>query len=92
MAETISPNEQCIHANQRYVEGVWVCKLCNSEVDLEPTAAEDYASIRFSGLGAFKQFRDFGKTEREMTRDNLERFRKEKGYDPVREDGKDRWI
>lgn len=90
MAVTTEPNE-CLHSNQRQLNGVWVCKLCGVEVPLEPTAAEDFAGIRFNGMDALRIFRDFGKTEREMTRDNIERFRKERGYDPEPVD-RGRWI
>ncbi len=69
-----------------------MCKLCKAEVEHEPTAAEDYAGIRFNGLAGFKQFRKNGFTERAMIRESNERFEKEKGYPPVRVDGRDRWI
>jgi hypothetical protein len=90
VAETLGPNS-CVHTNQKYSGGVWVCKLCGSNVVSEPLDPEDFGSIKFGGGYAFKVFRDYGKTEREMTKDNIERFVKEKGYDPVPESG-GRWI
>jgi hypothetical protein len=49
-------------------------------------------SLKFNGLVALDAMRKYGQTERQFTRENIETFRKEKGYDPVRADGKDRWI
>jgi hypothetical protein len=90
VAATTRPN--CVHANQRMAGGVWVCKLCGGEVRSEPTSPEDFGRVRFNGLANFRQFRDKAYTERQMTADNIKRFVANKGYDPVREDGKDRWI
>lgn len=76
---------ECLHANQRLRDGVWVCKLCGDEIPVVPTDPKDYGSIGFGGLDAFRQFRRIGQTQSEMTRDNIARFRKDKGYDPVSE-------
>jgi hypothetical protein len=59
------------------VDGCYNCKLL---------------SLRFNGMCALAAQRDYGKTEREITKENIESFRERKGYDPVRADGKDRWI
>jgi hypothetical protein len=48
-------------------------------------------SAGVTGMVALKAQREYGKTGREIGKENVERFRKEKGYDPVRADGKDRW-
>jgi len=53
---------------------------------------EDFLSIRLGNKENLKQFREMGITERQFTKKNIEEFRKNKGYDPVRVDGKDRWI
>lgn len=59
------------------MEGCYNCKLL---------------TVGVNGLVALDQSRRYNKTDREMTRENIEGFRARKGYDPVRADGKDRWI
>lgn len=92
MEETLRANDDCAHTNQKQRDGVWVCKLCDAVIPTEPKSAEDFRSVRFGGLANFKQFRDLGVSEQRATRKNIELFRQRKGYDPVREDGKDRWV
>lgn len=79
-----SANE-CPHARQRQVNGVWLCRVCGSEVVSEPIDAKDFGSVRFGGLSAFRNFRNLGESQQRMTERNIARFRKEKGYDPVSE-------
>lgn len=49
-------------------------------------------SIMVNGLTAFRAQSDHGQTGREVAKETREMFRARKGYDPVRVDGKDRWI
>lgn len=66
-----------VERHPEFVDGCYNCKLLN---------------VGFNGLHALEASRKYGKTDREMTRENVESFRERKGYDPVRADGKDRWI
>lgn len=59
------------------VEGCFSCKISN---------------VRFSGVVGLRVMREYGKTGREMARDNIENFRKRKGYDPVPAGDKYRWL
>jgi len=59
------------------VEGCFGCKISN---------------VRFAGLVSMKVLRDYGKTGREVAKENIEEFRKRKGYDPVPVGDKSRWL
>lgn len=82
----------CIHAKQRYsgYMGHWICVACDKVVEPEPFEPSKLDSVKINGLYAFARQRDYGKTGREMARENRETFRKEKGYDPV--SATERWI
>jgi len=56
------------------VEGCYACKL---------------SSVRFNGLYSFRLHREAGTTGMGQFKENVETFRKNKGYDPVTEH---RWI
>lgn len=49
-------------------------------------------SIMVNGIVAFRAQSAHGQTGREVAKETREMFRARKGYDPVRADGKDRWI
>lgn len=83
---------ECLHSNQKYRDGNWVCRLCGVRVEHEPTDPRDYKTIGFSGIENFRQFRRLGKSEARMTEENIKAFRERKGYDPVPADDKGRWI
>ena len=84
----------CEHSNQKSVNGAWVCRSCGETMPevRGVKSKEDFLSIRLGNKENLKQFREMGITERQFTKKNIEEFRKNKGYDPVRVDGKDRWI
>ncbi len=80
----------CEHPRQVFTDGAWRCRSCDAIVAEKPEA--DFKSVRFNGLESLKVHREYGKTGREIGRDNVERFRQEKGYDPVPYDDKYRWL
>lgn len=47
-------------------------------------------STRWNGLASMKNMREAGVTGRSLAKENIENFRKEKGYDPV--SASERWI
>ena len=81
----------CEHTQQKHVDGEWLCRSCSAVIELEPFDPSKIKDIKVNGLVALKMFRDYGKSEQRMTEENISRFRKEKGYDPVPVD-KGRWI
>lgn len=87
----------CLHSSQRYVDGIWHCAKCNAVLPKRRTTGEELRekvrSARLNGMESMRQMRELGTTEREMTKQNLEMFKKNNpDKDPVRLDGKDRWI
>lgn len=49
-------------------------------------------SLMVGGIVAFRAQSDHGQTGRQVAEETRRMFRARKGYDPVRADGKDRWI
>lgn len=83
----------CEHTSQKYSDGSWLCATCNEAIKQGVFDRSKILSVRLNGMGALKQQREMGKTEREMTKQNLEMYKKKNpDKDPVRLDGKDRWI
>lgn len=83
----------CEHSSQKYKEGEWLCAACNEAIQRGVFDRDKILSVRLNGVEAMKQMRDLGMTEREMTKRNLEMYKENNpGKDPVRVDGKDRWI
>lgn len=87
----------CTHSSQRYINGVWHCAKCNAALPKPRATGEELRekirSARLNGMESMKQMRELGMTERQMTKQNLEMYKKNNpGKDPVRVDGKDRWI
>ncbi len=91
MAETLRAD--CEHASQKYLDGAWRCASCGGRIPRRKFDPSKFDSVRFNGLHAMKAFREYGMTESQMTRKTLEEYKKKNpDKDPIRVDGKDRWI
>lgn len=87
----------CEHKAQSFIQDKWVCQKCGKPVPRKRKTGKELreavSSVRLNGMENLKQMRDLGTTEREMTKKNLEMYKKNNpDKDPVRVDGKDRWI